>query len=128
VPESNPIDLTKINPNFANRLQCLSPQQKVRAIVLLKIDRHQQLAGKRQSPPERQAAIEMVRSSAAISLAKIEEIVHQYDGKILTDRPDALGAISIEITVAGIDRLVQSESVIAVMEDGSIFRTYRSDR
>jgi hypothetical protein len=61
VIEASAIDRSKLNPEFAARLDRLAPHQKVRVIVLLQVRSIEQLAGKRQSRLERQAAIKSIR-------------------------------------------------------------------
>jgi hypothetical protein len=120
-------DRNKLNPEFADRLTQIDPQQKVRVIVLLQVESIEQIAGKRQSRLERQAAIQSVRESAAQVFANIEGIIQHFEGYPLIDRPDALGSIPIEITPAGIEALVKSVAVKAVMEDKSIYQIHSSD-
>jgi hypothetical protein len=127
VIEYSEIDRNKLNPEFAARLTQLEPHQKVRVVVLLQSRGDENLGGKRQSRLERQATIQSLRESATQSLANINEVVQYFDGKLLVDYPNALGAISIEITAAGIDALTKSNDVKAVMEDRSIFPIYSSN-
>lgn len=119
--ESSEIDRNKLNPEFAARLTQLAPHQKVQVVVLLQSKGAENLNGKRQSRLERQATIQSLRESAVQSLANINEIIQHFEGKLLTDYPDALGSIPIEITAAGIDALAKSNDVKAVMEDRSIY-------
>jgi hypothetical protein len=118
---NNPIDRNKLSPEFATRLDRLAPHEKVRVIVLLNIRSIEQPAGKRQSRLERQAAIKSIRDSATQGLANINEIIQHCEAKLLVDRPDALGAVAMEITSIGIEALIKSDVVKAVMEDRSIY-------
>ena len=67
--------------------------------------------GQRQSRAERKAAIEAVRTSAEQALGDIDHTLQRFGGARLAARPDALGSIPIETTVAGIQALVGSERV-----------------
>ncbi|MHC5828790.1 MAG: hypothetical protein ACYT04_76035, partial [Nostoc sp.] len=78
------------------------------------------MANKRQSPNERQAVIQAVRESAEQALGNIIGIIQNFDGRSLTEHPDLFGSISVEITVAGVNALAESEAVKAVIEDQSI--------
>ncbi|MBN3899559.1 MAG: hypothetical protein HWQ41_31120 [Nostoc sp. NOS(2021)] len=111
----------KVSPEFASRLTNLEPQQKVRVIVLLQVQDAQSLANKRQSPNERQAVIQAVQKSAEQALGNIIGIIQNFDGRSLTEHPDLFGSISLEITVAGVNALAESEAVKAVIEDQSIY-------
>ncbi len=95
--------------------------KKVRAIVLLQIENPEPKREQRLSRAERQAAILAVRRSAEASLDNINETIDRFDGKLLADRPDALGSIPIEITVAGINALARSDAVKAIIEDQPIY-------
>ncbi|MEH1797503.1 hypothetical protein [Nostoc sp.] len=117
----------KVSPEFASRLSNLEPQQKVRVIVLLQVQDTQSLTNKRQSRNERQAAIKAVRESAEQALGNIIEIIQNFDGRSLTEHPDLLGSILLEITVAGVNALAESEAVKAVMEDQSIYPIHLSN-
>jgi hypothetical protein len=119
--ESSEIDRNKLNPEFAARLTQLAPHQKVRVVVLLQSKSDGNQYGRRQSPLERQATIQSLRESATQSLANIDEIIQNFEGKLLMDCPDALGSIPIEITAAGVDALAKSDDIKAVMEDRSIY-------
>jgi hypothetical protein len=121
VIEFSEIDRNKLNPEFAARLNQLAPHQKVRVVVLLQSSRAENPDGKRQSHLERQATIQSLRESATQSLANINEIIQHFEGKLLMDYPNAWSTISIEITAAGIDALVKSDAVKAVIEDRSIY-------
>ena len=117
--EGNPRH-NKISSEFAARLTHLAPNQKVRAIVMLTAQGPPGLRGRRQSDTERQTTIETMRKSAAQALGNIDDILQRYEGKRLTDNPDALGSIPIEIIPAGIDALAASEWVKAIIEDQEI--------
>lgn len=117
----------KVSPEFAARLSNLESQQKVRVIVLLQVQDSQSLTNKRQSLKERQAAIKAVRESAEQALGNIVGIIQNFDGRSLTEHPDLFGSILLEITVAGVNALAESEAVKAVMEDQSIYPIHLSN-
>ncbi|MBD2505036.1 hypothetical protein H6G83_31290 [Anabaena azotica FACHB-119] len=120
-------NLNKISPEFAARLTNLEPQHKVRLIVLLQIKNIEDLANKRQTRSDRQAAIKAIQDSASESFNRILGIIDKFDGKKLRDKPDLLGSIPIEIEVAGVNALTASDAVKAVMEDQSIYPAYRQN-
>lgn len=62
-----------------------------------------------------------MRESAEEALGNISGIIQRFDGQQLSEHPDLLGSIPIEITVAGINALAESELVKAVIEDRSIY-------
>ncbi|MGD9049423.1 MAG: hypothetical protein PVF77_15305 [Anaerolineae bacterium] len=114
----------KISPGFSARLKRLRPGQKVQAIVLLHAGDASQAAAKRQSPAEREAAIEAMRSSARQVLADLDDVLERFDGQRFADEPDALGSIPIETTVAGIETLASCDWVRAIIEDQPIQLTF----
>jgi hypothetical protein len=118
----------KISPEFATRLMTLEPKQKIRIIVLLQIPETENKTVKRQTRAERQNTIQSVRNSANQALANITTILQNFEGKILTERPDLLGSIPIEITVPGVTALAQSDAVKTIIEDQPIHSTYIQDQ
>jgi hypothetical protein len=118
--EHNVNSQNKLSPEFATRLIHLEPQQKIHIIVLLQIVEPLNLGGKRQSPADRQSVIQTVKNSAAQAFANITEIIQHFEGHSLAEHPDAIGSIPIEITVAGINPLLQSPSVKAIIENQAI--------
>jgi hypothetical protein len=111
----------KISPEFAARLSQLEPQEKVRVIVLLNVTDAEEHAGKRQSRTERRAAFKALQESAEQSLANIDPIIKNFNGNSLSERPNFLGSIPIEITAAGINALTESNAVKAIIEDQAIY-------
>jgi hypothetical protein len=128
MPGLNGLNQNKISPEFATRLNRLEPQQKVRVMVLLQIDSSQSDNGDRpshaplgrQSRTERRAKVQAVRNLADRSWDSISRILQRFGGCPLATRPDALGAIPVEITVAGVKALATCESVKAVLEDQAV--------
>jgi hypothetical protein len=123
----NRLNQNKISPEFATRLNRLEPQQKVRVMVLLQLDNPQtdttdraanQLG--RQTRTERRARVQAVQNSSGRSFDSISRILQRFGGCPLATRPNALGAIPVEITVAGVNALATSEAVKAVLEDQAV--------
>ena len=118
----------KISPEFATRLMTLEPQQKIRVIVLLQIPETENKTVKRQTRAERQNTIQSVRNSANQALANITNILQNFEGKTLTEQPDLLGSIPIEITAPGVTALAQSNAVKTIIEDQPIRSAYIQDQ
>jgi len=117
----------KISPEFATRLMTLEPQQKIRVIVLLQIPEAENKTIKRQTRGERQNTIQSVRNSANQALANITNILQNFEGKTLTEQPDLLGSIPIEITAPGVTALAQSDAVKTIIEDQPIYPAHIQD-
>lgn len=117
----------KISPEFATRLMTLEPHQKMRVIVLLQIPETENKAVKRQTRGERQNMIQSVRNSANQAFANITNILQNFEGKTLTEQPDLLGSISIEITAPGVTALAQSDAVKTIIEDQPIHPAHIQD-
>lgn len=116
-------DQGKLSSEFASRLADHDPQDKVNVIVLLQVDQTNSTAVQRPSREERQSIMQATRRSAENSLGDIEGIIKHHGGQILTDHPDYLGSVPVEITVTGIHELAKSRSVKAVIEDQSVYPT-----
>ncbi len=114
---NNDISKTKLSPEFRTRLNCLGPEQKVRAIVILETKDASSSSGRRQSRAQRQAALEAVRRSAGAALAQIDETLEPFDGRRLSGSPNALGSILVEANAAGVLALAESKYVKAILED-----------
>ncbi len=118
----------KISPEFATRLMTLEPQQKVRVIVLLQIpETENNKTVTRRTRAERQNTIQSVRNSANQALANITTILQNFEGKTLTEQPDLLGSIPIEITAPGVTALAQSDAVKTIIEDQPIYPAHIQD-
>ncbi len=113
---------SKISAEFAARLDAFGPTAMVRAIVLLQAAGPGPTGGRRQNAAQREAAVAAVRESATTALPAIDALLENFGGHRLADRPDALGALPVEATVAGIRALGASESVRAVLEDQQVHR------
>lgn len=110
----------KISTPFKMRLKRMKPQQKVRAVVLLHLNAPEVAPGRRQSPSERQAAIEAIRKSAEPSLVEIDRVLKHFGSKRLASSVNALGSIPVESTPDGIAALATLDSVKAILEDQPI--------
>src|SRR5712692_1091702 len=115
----NTVQHPKVSREFAARLDQLRPQQKVRAIVLLRTKDAGTAATQRRSRTNRQATIEAVRQSAEQALGEIDSILERFDGRRLAD-VNALGSLPVETTARGIAALAASEHVKAILEDQPI--------
>jgi len=118
---------SKISPEFASRLTQLEPQEKVRVIVLLQVEKTENYTRKRQSRTERQATMKALRESAEHSLDRIDAIIKHFNGNPLSEHPNVLGSIPIEITAAGINALAESDAVKAVIEEQAIYPGHSND-
>lgn len=114
--KDNPLK-AKISPEFNARLLRLRPEQKVRAIVMLRTKGIELPPGRRQSRVYRGAVVEAIRKSVESALIDIDEILKLFDGKRLATNVDALGSIPVETTPAGITALAACDHVKAVLED-----------
>lgn len=115
--QSQPV--MKISPQFKARLSQLSPNQRIRAIVMLRVagSEHRQEQRKR---GDRKRIVEFVRKSATDAMRHIDGILELHSGKLLTETPDALGSILVETTADGIIALADSEYVKTILEDQPI--------
>lgn len=110
---SNP----KISPDFKTRLARLNPQDRIRVIVFLRTE---------VTPSsDRQQTTEAVQRAAEQQLNSIRIIIEKHQGQLLAERPNVLGAIPMEITVAGVYALAQSDAVKLIVENQGIFPVNR---
>lgn len=116
----------KISPEFAERLGRLTPQDKIRVIVLLRSPATKDAATKRPSQIERQSTTNSVRQASNEALNSIAKIIEDFNGHKLAEQADLLGSIPIEISVAGIKALTESDAVKSILEDQTI-RLLNSD-
>lgn len=110
----------KISQAFRARLKRMNQQQKVHAIVMLRLGDTEVTPGRRQSPSQRQAVIEAMHKSAEPALAEIDRVLRQFGGKRLASSVNALGAVPVETTPEGITALATLDSVKAILEDQPI--------
>lgn len=114
------IQNSKISREFQARLDHLKPEQKVRAIVMLRTKKAQPVRSNDRSVSNRQAIIDLVRRTAEAALSDIDSILERFNGKRLEGGVSALATISVEATADGIKALAQSEHVKAILEDQAI--------
>lgn len=112
---------SKISREFASRLEQLEPDEKVRAILMLETNKPKSIL-RRPTKTARRASLKTTRESVAKVLPDIDRILKRYHGKRLKGGIDALSAIPIITTAAGIDALTGSEHVKAILEDQALFR------
>jgi hypothetical protein len=105
----------KVSHGFKARLNRLRRDETVRAIVLLNWNASTQ-SGKR----NRAETVRAVRGALASVVDEIDGILARTGGRKLAQAADALGSLPVETTPAGIDALVSSSFVKAVLEDQAI--------
>ncbi|MFO7090601.1 DNA primase [Arthrospira platensis PCC 7345] len=110
----------KISPEFAARLAGLKSQEKIRVLVFLQVPPSNHQRSPRLSPEQRKAEMVATQKAAESSLNQIKPILNQYNGKLLAPSPSLLGTIPVEITVAGVYVLSQSNAVKSIIEDQDI--------
>lgn len=110
----------KISPAFASRLGRLGPRDEVRAIVMLRTGGAGLNHVRRRGSVGRRSAVESVRRALADALPDIDRILKRHRGKRLRNEVDALGAVPVVTTAAGINALTTSEHVKAIFEDQKI--------
>jgi hypothetical protein len=112
----------KISPGFAARLEQLRPEEKVRAILLLRTAAPHTPLKRRPGKVTRRQAVKKSRQSVAEVLPDIDRILKRHCGKRLKSQADALGSVPVLTTPAGIEALTISEYVKAILEDQKLFR------
>jgi len=117
---------SKISPAFNARLGQLDPRDEVRAIVLLRAEHTEGPPEGRPSKAARKEKMRSIRESLVDVLPDIDRILKQHRGKRLASGIDALGAIPVVTTAAGINALAASEHVKAVLEDQGIYSKARA--
>ena len=116
----------KISPAFNARLGQLDPKDEVRAIVLLRAERPGVQQERRPSRAARKEKMKSIRESLSGVLPDIDRILRRHRGKRLASRIDALGAVPVVTTAAGINALAASKHVKAVLEDQGIYSKARA--
>ena len=118
--EEKGIGKAKISPVFAARLKGLKPQETVRAIVMLETANVRDALLKRPTKRARRVSIKNTRQSVAEILPDIDRILRRHHGKRLKSEIDALSAVPVITTAAGIDALTTSAHVKAILEDQAL--------
>lgn len=116
----------KISPAFNARLKQLDPEEEVRAIVLLCAALPGGPLESRPSKTARREKMRSIRDSLSGVLPDIDRILRRHRGKRLLSGIDALGAVPVVTTAAGINALAASEHVRAVLEDQGIYSKART--
>ncbi len=109
----------KISAEFAARLAQGPADRPCRSIVLLQTN-PPPAGPKRPGKDERKAAFEAVRSSAQSALQVVDKVLERIGGRRLSDSPDALGSIRVEVKPEGIYKLAHLKEVKAVLEDQGV--------
>jgi hypothetical protein len=110
----------KISNEFADRLAALSPDQKVRAVVLPAPYLVSDGSGSRVRGEERQAILREARTRTEETFAEIDMVLREAGGQRLTECGNALGFILVETTARGISAIADLSWVGTVMEDQAI--------
>jgi len=110
----------KLSREFAVRLERLKPDDKVRAIVMLDTSK-EGILKKRPTKTARRASIKATRQSVAKILPDIDRILRQHHGKRLKSEIDALSAVPVITTAAGIEALTASSHFKAILEDQPLY-------
>jgi len=109
----------KISREFTARLDRLTPDQKVRAIVMLDIGATK-AAGGRRARGERPETVTAIRETAEAALPDLDGMLKRFAGRRLAAHADALGCVPVEATVQGILALASLDHVRAILEDQPI--------
>ncbi|MGB3192604.1 MAG: DNA primase [Limnoraphis sp.] len=110
ISEVHVLNSMKISSEFAVRLTRLNSNKMIRVIVFLETETEAQ----QKSPQE-------VQEIAENKLNNIRPILTKYQAELLSEHPNILGSIGVNITVAGVYALLESPSVKMIMEDQGIF-------
>jgi hypothetical protein len=105
----------KISPQFRAHLAHLTPDDKVRAIVLLHLPIQQ--TSQRTSRLQRQEILKNLRTSTKGAIDEIDHILAHFGGHRLSDEIDFLGGIVVDTPVAGIQPLSESKYVKVILEN-----------
>ena len=117
-------DTAKISPQLRQRLDNLGAGDTITAIVMIRTPHHDQGPEKRRERRTekrlprlaRQALAADVIEAARAALGEIDDILAHHDGERLGE-PNALAAIPVETTRAGILALAESRHVTAIVEE-----------
>ncbi len=110
----------KISAEFAARLQQAPADRPCKSIVLLETD-DRPVKPEPPATARRKAAVEAVKASARSALKVVDEVLERSGGRRLSEAPDALGSIRVEVTPEGLFRLAHLKEVKAVLEDQNVF-------
>ncbi len=110
---------SKISREFTARLDRLTPDQKVRAIVMLDIGAAK-AAGGRRARGERAETVTAIRETTEPALPDLDSVLQRFAGRRLAAHADALGCVPVETTAAGILALALLDHVKAILEDQQI--------
>jgi len=120
--EDNEQHEAKISPVFAARLKRLKPKEKVRVIVMLDTGEPTRDLKKRPTKTARQVVLKKTREHVKEILPDIDRVLRQHHGKRLKSEIDGLSAVPVITTAAGVNALISSQHVKAIIEDQALFR------
>lgn len=112
----------KISPGFAARLEQLGPEDKVRAIVMLRTGEAKTALKSRPTKKARRATVKSTKEAVTVVLPVIDDILKRHHGRRLTSDIDALGAVPVITTPTGINALTGLDDVKAIIEDQALRR------
>lgn len=108
---------SKVSAEFSDRLDLLSPDRKLHAVVLLNTGASGEKTSRRQTRTERRVKLDQLREAARSVLEKVDAVLSECGGRRLDRDVTALGTVAVEATPAGIQALARLKSVKAVFED-----------
>jgi len=108
---------SKLGPGFQAKLREAAPDERIYAVVLLETSEGEGRRAKRRSREQREAAVARTKRSAGCALREIDRVLKRHNGRRLADEANALGAVPIEATPAGLHAIAACDEVKAVLED-----------
>lgn len=109
--------MSKISPEFDQRLKSLGPADRVQALLLLKVPGLGRRAGARTSVAERAEVLGAIDAAGERAVPEIDRILKDHGGRRLAERANALGSLSVETTPSGLRAPAASGQVRAIIED-----------
>ena len=109
----------KLSNEFAARLASIPAKQKLHVVVLLAAG-PEDGGEEPQRSCDRQSQVTTVRCRSRGALESMDRILAKSGGRRLDENVNALGAVAVEATPAGIRRLVSLKDVETVLEDQGV--------
>lgn len=109
----------RLSNEFAARLASIPAKQKLHVVVLLAA-RPEDGGEGRQSEGDRPSRVTAVRRYTGRTLESMDQILATPGGRRLDENVNAIGAVAVEATPAGIRRLGNLKDVETVLEDQSV--------
>jgi hypothetical protein len=119
--ELRPPQEAKISRTFGARLARLAPEEQIRAIVMVHTGKADAAIPTRGASRRREMHVRATRQLAEAAFPEIDRVLGQFGGKRLSGNADALGAVAVETTAAGILGLTSLGLVKAVLEDQQVY-------